>query len=367
MKTLVASNQKGGVGKTSTLVHLAFDFLERGMKIAVIDLDTQANASCTLQEFKSGYLAIQMFTADGDMQRVCFNDLSAEPVLCSITSDAAMANIEKLTMTEAATRFKSNIKVLDACGFDAGLIDTAPSPGVSMAAALFAADKVGGRKPSHGRHREAVKRACAQLMIPVGMGLRSSIADALASGVPVWKIKKSAEMAMVISIDNEPAMQNQAKNHLKKWADDERLFFCSDDALTALENTATDSVDIVASAYTLHNFQHAYRHKVIAEIFRILKPGGQFINGDRYGLDDMSMHTRLVQKEVSGYFKILIEANKLDLLESWIIHILHDESEDHIMRESLALNQLREMGFSQISLCHRMEVNALLTAIKPAQ
>jgi chromosome partitioning protein len=29
-------------------------------------------------------------------------------------------------------------------------------------------------------------------MIPGGIGLRSSIADALASGVPVWKIKKTA-------------------------------------------------------------------------------------------------------------------------------------------------------------------------------
>ena len=30
------------------------------------------------------------------------------------------------------------------------------------------------------------------MMIPATVGLRSSIADALASGVPVWKIKKTA-------------------------------------------------------------------------------------------------------------------------------------------------------------------------------
>ena len=39
MKTLVVANQKGGVGKTSILVHLAFDFLERGLKVVVICYD----------------------------------------------------------------------------------------------------------------------------------------------------------------------------------------------------------------------------------------------------------------------------------------------------------------------------------------
>jgi tRNA (cmo5U34)-methyltransferase len=186
------------------------------------------------------------------------------------------------------------------------------------------------------------------------------------TGITTLSILTAREATTVFSIDNEPTMQSQAKKHLKKWADEERLFFCSDDALTALENLATDSVDIVASAYTLHNFQNTYRQKVIEEIFRVLKPGGQFINGDRYSLDDISKHTRVVQQEVSGYFKILTEANKLDLLESWIVHLFNDESENHIMRESLALNQLREIGFSQINLSHRMEANALVTAIKPA-
>lgn len=233
MKTLVVAQQKGGVGKTSSLVHLAFDFLERGLRVAVIDLDTQGNASFTLQEFASGYLASQMFDLDGDSLRQWFKDLPEGPLVRLIASDAVLANMEKRTLSEAASMFKDNIDALADSGFDVVLIDTAPALGVSLAAALYAADsvlspieleaysiqgikkmlttianvrklniklqflgmvpsKVDARNPRHVRHQDELQTAYPQLMIPAAIGLRSSIADALASGVPVWKIKKTA-------------------------------------------------------------------------------------------------------------------------------------------------------------------------------
>ena len=70
MKTLVTAIQKGGQGKTFATCHLAFDFLERGLRVAVIDLDTQGNASFTLSAYQSGYLASQLFTGDTDDLRV---------------------------------------------------------------------------------------------------------------------------------------------------------------------------------------------------------------------------------------------------------------------------------------------------------
>lgn len=185
------------------------------------------------------------------------------------------------------------------------------------------------------------------------------------TGITTLSLLTASDKLNVLSIDNEPVMQEQAKKHLHKWAEEGKLAFCGDDALTALKNIAPDSIDIVASAYTLHNFLDTYREEVIQEIFRTLKPGGQFINGDRYGLDDISKHTRTIQQEVSGYFKVLTQINKLDVLEHWIVHLFSDESDNHVMRESVALKQLRDTGFSNITLNHRLEVNALVTAIKP--
>ena len=141
----------------------------------------------------------------------------------------------------------------------------------------------------------------------------------------------------VLSIDNEPVMQDQAKKHLQQWIADGHLNFCSDDALTALQNLPENSADIIASAYTLHNFLISYREQVIKEIYRVLKPNGQFINGDRYALNDTRQHTRAVQDEISQYFKVLIPLDRSKVLEQWRVHLFNDESQDHIMRESVAL------------------------------
>jgi ubiquinone/menaquinone biosynthesis C-methylase UbiE len=169
----------------------------------------------------------------------------------------------------------------------------------------------------------------------------------------------------VLSIDNEPVMQDQAKKHLQQWIADGHLNFCSDDALTALQNLPENSADIIASAYTLHNFLISYREQVIKEIYRVLKPNGQFINGDRYALNDTRQHTRAVQDEISQYFKVLIPLDRSKVLEQWIVHLFNDESQDHIMRESIALQQLHDFGFSDIKISDRINVNALVKAKKP--
>jgi ubiquinone/menaquinone biosynthesis C-methylase UbiE len=185
------------------------------------------------------------------------------------------------------------------------------------------------------------------------------------TGITTLAILSAKANLHVLSIDNEPTMQDQAIQHLQPWITEGRLRFCGDDALTALQHLADNSIDLVTSAYTLHNFFNSYREQVLKEIFRVLKPNGQFINGDRYALNDIRQHTCSVQDEVSQYFEILTPLNRSDVLKQWIVHLFNDESEDHVMRENKALEQMHHFGFIDIKITHRMTVNALLTASKP--
>ncbi|EFV0606959.1 ParA family protein [Escherichia coli] len=229
MKVLVTANQKGGVGKTSTLVHLAFDFSERGKRVAVIDMDTQGNASFTLKQFASGIKSHEMW--GGESARLARMPVSG---ISLIESDIQLANVEKLNLPEMVKQFRNNLQQLANSGVDVCLIDTAPTVNNALIVALACADfvvcpielevysiqgikkmlttltqvkrkmnsklefigmvpsKVDGRNPRHVNHLQELQEAYPTLIVPVSVGLRSSIADALASHVPVWKIKKTA-------------------------------------------------------------------------------------------------------------------------------------------------------------------------------
>lgn len=185
------------------------------------------------------------------------------------------------------------------------------------------------------------------------------------TGVTTKALLEARDDVTVTAIDNEPAMLAQARANLPEFVDAGRLRLVEADALSALREVPARSLDIVASAYAIHNFLDDYRTLVLGEIFRVLRPGGVFVNGDRYGLDDSLEHTRLTQSEVRRYFEVLMPLGRHDLLEQWVLHHFSDDSSDRLMRLGPALARMQQVGFEAIEVRYRDGVNTLLTATTP--
>jgi chromosome partitioning protein len=142
MRIIAVANQKGGVGKTTTSVNLAACLAEKGVRVLLLDLDSQANASSAL-----GYPP----QPGGSLYRVLLGEDWLEgkivqtrfPTLSIIPSEMELAGIEvELARAENhLTRLADVLAPLKSSArFDVLLIDCAPSLGILMTSALAAAD-----------------------------------------------------------------------------------------------------------------------------------------------------------------------------------------------------------------------------------
>ena len=61
MNTIVINNQKGGVGKTTLAVHLAWFMAEAGRRVLMVDVDAQGNATDTLKHYAGPTSAADLF------------------------------------------------------------------------------------------------------------------------------------------------------------------------------------------------------------------------------------------------------------------------------------------------------------------
>ena len=184
------------------------------------------------------------------------------------------------------------------------------------------------------------------------------------SGITAEYILGSRNDLFLTALDNELKMISQAGQNLKRDLDSGRLALFQADALEYLRSLKDASLDIVASGFTLHNFTREYRCEVLEQTFRVLKPGGLFVNADKYSLEGQEMFDQL-GLQLERFFDAFVPLGKIDLLREWVLHNVADQAPDRVMREKDAVKEMGEIGFGDIKVHYRHGLEAVVSGRKP--
>jgi len=140
---LAFSNQKGGVGKTTSAVNVALSLAVTEVKTLLIDLDPQANATTGLSELltetnKNIYDVILGYeNVEGCITKTSFSHLD---ILAS-TNDLVGAEIELVGIMAREYQLKNALKNIDG-QYDIIIIDCPPSLGLLTINALTASNAI---------------------------------------------------------------------------------------------------------------------------------------------------------------------------------------------------------------------------------
>jgi chromosome partitioning protein len=141
--TLVFGNQKGGTGKTTTLVNIAGVYLLRDLRVLVVDVDPQAQAakSFLARELDAGEPNLGLLLQDDGAasgEVVSRDDIPNLGVLFGRQRD--MEHAERALLDPMRSDRLAEILAVQAHHWDRILIDTRPSIGPLTTASLVAAD-----------------------------------------------------------------------------------------------------------------------------------------------------------------------------------------------------------------------------------
>lgn len=140
-KVIALTNQKGGVGKTTSAINIAAALGEAAQRVLVIDFDPQGNATSGLvTELKEGQQTVYDLMCGSAKAADCIIHDAAEGVdLLPADVNLSGAEVELIEVEDEQTRLKDIVRPLKK-NYDYIFIDCPPSIGILTVNGLAASD-----------------------------------------------------------------------------------------------------------------------------------------------------------------------------------------------------------------------------------
>lgn len=142
-KIIAITNQKGGVGKTTTSVNVSACLANMGKKVLLVDLDSQGNASSGIGVNKDEleYCIYNVLIEAYDIEKIIQHTMLERLDIAPATIQLAGAEVDMVPIVSRETILKQSLQSIRDT-YDFIIIDCPPSLGLLTLNALTAADSV---------------------------------------------------------------------------------------------------------------------------------------------------------------------------------------------------------------------------------
>lgn len=143
VKIIAVTNQKGGVGKTTTSVNLAASLADSGAKVLLVDMDPQGNATmgCGVNKYEIATSVYDVLIQDANARTVAVYLEKEKFTLLPSNADVTAAEVELISMPMKEHRLRLALSPIKN-DYDYILIDCPPTLNMLTLNALVAADGV---------------------------------------------------------------------------------------------------------------------------------------------------------------------------------------------------------------------------------